>query len=71
MIFGTLKLVYRLFVVGVVAYFVFGVPLGERTLYEHFRRIASTEEAKDLGSEIKQAGAKVGERIEDEVQIEP
>jgi hypothetical protein len=74
MIFGTLKLVYRLITLVLVGYVFFGVPLGERTLYQHMRRIAATDEAKDLGKEIREAGSKVGDQLEEEVQtarIEP
>jgi hypothetical protein len=70
MIFGTVKLVYRLVTFVVVAYFFFGVPLGERTLYQHMRRIVATEEAQDLGKEIREVGAQVGDRLDDEIEVE-
>ena len=44
-------------------YVFFLVPLGERTLYQHVRRIAATEEAEDLGRELGEAG----ERLTDEI----
>jgi hypothetical protein len=70
MIFGTVKLVYRLITLIVVAYVFFGVPLGERTLFQHMRRIVATEEAQDLGREIRDVGSKVGDRLDDEIQVE-
>lgn len=51
-------------VLAIVLYFVFLVPLGERTLYEHVRRIASTEEAQDLGEEVGEAGERLSEELE-------
>lgn len=40
---------------GVVSYFVFFVPVGERTVYQHATRIWATPEAQDLQREVKEA----------------
>lgn len=37
----------------VLAYFVFMVPLGEKTFFEHVTRISQTPEAQDLSSELQ------------------
>lgn len=47
----------------VAAYVFFAVPLGERTLYEHFQRIAATEEAKELGRDVEVAKEKLEEKV--------
>ena len=52
---------------AVVAYVFFFVPLGERTMFEHVRRIAATEEAQDLGDEAGQAAGELKDHIEDEI----
>jgi len=49
---GILYLATSLF----VAWLIFFVPLGERTLFEHVSRIAATDEAQDLGREALEAG---------------
>ena len=46
-------------------YVFFLVPLGERTLYDHMRRIAATDEAEDLGRELGEAGERLTEKIRD------
>jgi hypothetical protein len=48
-----------------VLYVFFLVPLGERTLYQHVRRIAATDEAEDLGRELGEAGERLTEEIGD------
>lgn len=50
-------------VTAIVLYFVFLVPLGERTLYQHIMRIARTEEAQDLGEEVGEAGGRLKDEI--------
>jgi hypothetical protein len=50
-------------ITAIVLYFVFLVPLGERTLYQHIMRIARTEEAQDLGDEVGEAGGRLKEEI--------
>lgn len=52
-----------IFVSFAIAWFTFMVPLGRFTLFEHMRRIASTEEARELGGEAVEAS----ERLRGEV----
>jgi hypothetical protein len=51
-----------------LAWLVFFVPLGERTLFEHLWRIAGTEEARDLGREALEAGQRAEDAVRDRVQ---
>jgi hypothetical protein len=60
--------VWTLIVLCVVGWFVFFVPLGERTLFQHLRRIAGTEEAQELGRAAVDASRKLGEDLEREIQ---
>jgi hypothetical protein len=48
---------------AVIAYVVFFVPLGKRTVYQHLTRIADTEEAKELGREAEEAGGRLGSEL--------
>lgn len=61
---GTLWLVGLLVVLGV--YFL--VPVGRFTLFEHTLRIAATEPARELGDDLAETGAALGERAADEWQ---
>lgn len=63
MIRGAVKLLVTLTGLVAIAYVVFLVPLGERTLFEHVRRIAGTEEAQDLGRDLGAAGERVGDEV--------
>lgn len=51
-------------------YGIFFLPLGERSLYEHGARIAATDPAQELGSEVSgaigQAGVAVRNRLADD-----
>ncbi len=51
-------------VTGIVLYFFFLVPLGERTLYEHVSRIAETDEAQELGDEVGEASERLKAEME-------
>lgn len=51
------------FVSFTIAWFVFMVPLGRYTLFQHLRRIAATSEAQELGGEVGEAS----ERLRGEV----
>lgn len=55
MIFKPVRWLVGAFVSFAVAWFVFMVPLGRYTLFEHARRIGATDEAQELGSEVGQA----------------
>lgn len=50
--FKLLKVLLVLVGLAGLAYITFFVPLGERTLYQHFVGISETEEAQALGDEI-------------------
>ena len=63
MIKGALSLVG----LAVVAYVFFFVPLGQRTLFEHARRIAATDEAQELGDEAGEAAGRLRNHLEDEI----
>lgn len=62
-----LKTALKLCLLAAALYVVFFVPLGERTLYEHLSRIASTEEARELGGEVEgvveRAGSSAREKV--------
>lgn len=49
-------------------YLFFFVPLGTRTLYEHARRVASTEEAQELGRDVSRASQQVLDRTREELE---
>ena len=53
---------------AVVGYVFFFVPLGERTLFQHARRIAGTEEAKELGREAAGAADELREHLEEQIE---
>lgn len=57
----------RLVVLAALLYALFFVPLGKRTLYEHFTRIAATPEAKELGAEVETAVESAKQRARDRV----
>ena len=42
-----------------VLYLAFFVPLGERTVWEHARRIAGTDEAQEFSRDVQTAGRRV------------
>jgi hypothetical protein len=42
----------KLVVLSVILYATFFIPVGERTLWEHLRRISNTREARELTSEV-------------------
>ncbi|MEM9072383.1 MAG: hypothetical protein AAGE52_28010 [Myxococcota bacterium] len=52
---------------AVVAYVFFFIPLGERTLYQHARRIAATDEAQELGREAQEAAERLQEHVEEQI----
>ena len=65
--FKLLKLFVSLVVLGVLAYGVITVPFGEKTLYQHFRGISQTPEARDLSQEVSKKIGKTASEIKDEV----
>ncbi|MBX3247355.1 MAG: hypothetical protein KF901_09245 [Myxococcales bacterium] len=54
---------------AVVAYVFFFVPLGQRTMYQHARRIAGTEEARELGREATEAAERLREHVEEQIEV--
>jgi hypothetical protein len=42
----------KMLMAAALLYVAFFVPVGRFTLYEHFARIAGTDEAKELGGEV-------------------
>ena len=61
------KTVLMLVGLAVVAYVFFFIPLGQRTLYQHARRIAATDEAHELGEEATEAAERLREHVEDQI----
>ena len=49
-------------------YVFFFVPLGSRTLYDHFKRIAGTSEAQEMGRDVSGAGQRVITKARDELR---
>ncbi|NLE47749.1 MAG: hypothetical protein GX614_05060 [Sandaracinaceae bacterium] len=63
--FGLIKLAIRLTILALALFAFFTVPLGEKTLYQHVSGLLSTEEAKELGRELKGATQKLGDAIQE------
>ncbi|MBC7173935.1 MAG: hypothetical protein H5U40_15950 [Polyangiaceae bacterium] len=59
--------VWSLIVLGVVGYFFFFVPLGDRTTFQHLRRIVATDEAQELSHEVGEAGRRLGSELRDQL----
>lgn len=57
-----IRLVVSLMAIGVVVYFAVTVPLGTKTLWEHVRAIASTDESQELVEGVKAKAEEVLER---------
>lgn len=53
---------------AVVAYVFFFVPLGQRTMYQHGRRIAGTDEARELGREATEAADRLRDHVEEQIE---
>src|SRR5438046_4381119 len=51
----------------IVLYVFFCVPIGSRTLFSHFMRIARTPEAQELGHDVRSAGERVVQEAEHEI----
>lgn len=67
MIRRTIRLLWRGAVIGFLAYAVFFARLGNRTPFQHFMRIASTEEAQELSREVSVATERITKHIGDQV----
>jgi len=57
--FRLIRALIMLGVLGAVAYFVFAVPLGNKTLWQHLGAIAETEESHELVEGVKQKAGEV------------
>ncbi|MGB5811466.1 MAG: hypothetical protein WBG86_13090 [Polyangiales bacterium] len=67
MIRRTIRLLWRGAVIGFVAYAFFFARLGDRTPFQHVMRIASTEEAQELGHEVGVATERITKQIGNQV----
>lgn len=63
MIFKPVRWAVSIFVTFAVAWFVFMVPMGRYTLFEHARRIGATDEARELGDEVGQASDRLRSEV--------
>lgn len=51
-----------------LAYGLFFVPLGDRTLFQHLKRIAATDEAQELNREVQDATAQAARSVEEKLR---
>jgi len=51
-----------------LSYVVFFVPLGQKTLFEHLSAIIQTNEAQELGTEIKQVSQRGEQAVRHEIE---
>ncbi|MDH5493360.1 MAG: hypothetical protein OEY14_15505 [Myxococcales bacterium] len=68
MIGRAIHAIFSLCCAAALLYVAFFVPLGERTIAEHLRRVASTEEAQELGRELGEAGERLGRQAAADVE---
>jgi hypothetical protein len=61
--FGLLKWMLLLLGLAAIAYFVFFVPLGDRTMYRHLVGISETDEAQELKDELSKKAQGVKEDV--------
>jgi hypothetical protein len=62
-----MRLVWRGAVLAFLVYVLFFVRLGERTTFQHLRRVINTEEAQELGRDLSAATERLSKRIGDQV----
>ncbi len=60
------RFLFSLLTLAATLYFVFFVPLGRYTLWEHLWRIAETPEAKELGKGASETAVKTTEKVSEE-----
>lgn len=65
MLSRTINAFFWLIGVLVFSYVYFFVPVGRRTLFDHTRRIAATDEARELGDELEDASERVRGHLEE------
>lgn len=70
MIKNAIKGVVYLTAFGVLAYLFFFVPLGERTTWQHLQRIAATDEAQELGTEVGEATERAESALREKLRNE-
>lgn len=70
MIKNAIKGVVYLTAFGILGYLFLFVPLGERTTFEHVRRIAATDEALELGDEVGEATERAESALRDKLREE-
>ncbi len=68
MIRRAIKAVVYLTGLLVLAYGYFFVPLGQRTLFDHTRRILATPEAQELGAEVDVAAGRMGQAVHEHLE---
>jgi uncharacterized membrane protein len=57
-----IRFLISLVVIAAVVYFVFAVPLGKKTLWQHLKAIAGSKEGQELVDEVKQKAGSVVRR---------
>jgi hypothetical protein len=65
--FGLLKWILLLVGLAALAYFVFFVPLGDRTMYRHLVGISETDEAQELKDELSKKAEDVKEDVSSKI----
>ncbi len=68
MIRRSIRLVWTGAVLAFVAYVLFFVQLGERSVFGHLMRVIKTEEAQELGREVSAATQRFAEQIGEQVE---
>lgn len=70
--FRLLRFVFSFLLCGIAIYIAVAVPLGQKTLWQHLRSIAQTEESKTLVREVKQKTSEVfGKKTESAPTSQP
>lgn len=62
------KLIWSLAVLGFVVYLLFFVNLGDRSAFQHAKRIFDTNEARELREEVGDASQRVRDKITKQVK---
>jgi hypothetical protein len=57
------RLSFQLLVLSALLYLTFFVPVANRTIFEHMKRIAATKEAKELGNGLESAAIQAKEEV--------
>ncbi len=62
-----MKWALSIFTTIVLLWVFFFVPIGSRTLWDHVTRIGRTEEAQDLGRDVRRASEQVWQKARNEL----